>query len=384
MTAFTTQDVRRSATAPPAPGGEPTSGSHVRPPRLLRWSPVVAGALSTIYVGLGAWWRSGGRGWPWADPGDGFAISVVSTVSRPTAAALLTVAAASSLVLVVVSGVMRRSGGRRRAGRVVALAVAVLGLALAVVVPDFRLLAGVGYAPMALVWVLTGSGKASDVAAAYGWSWQNQVVLTLLGLALVGTAVATARAAVNACASCGRSDQTPAWRAPEAAARWGRWTVTLAVLVPVGYAVTRYAWFLGFGLGLSDETFAKVREVAPIGAGLATFGMVGAGLTLGLVQRWGEAVPRWVPVLGGRRVPVLAAVVPASLVSVLVTSAGVMFIRMLLSSAPDTNLPVRLVWADAAGWLPEMFWPLWGAALAASAYAYWLRRRRACSVCGRG
>ena len=36
-------------------------------------------------------------------------------------------------------------------------------------------------------------------------------------------------------------------------------------------------------------------------------------LTLGLVRPWGEVVPRWVPLLGGRTVPPLAAVVPAAL-----------------------------------------------------------------------
>ncbi|MGW2681256.1 hypothetical protein [Streptomyces sp. NPDC001436] len=35
--------------------------------------------------------------------------------------------------------------------------------------------------------------------------------------------------------------------------------------------------------------------------------------TLGLVRSWGETVPRWIPHLGGRRVPPLAAVVPALL-----------------------------------------------------------------------
>ncbi|QEV19806.1 hypothetical protein [Streptomyces alboniger] len=36
-------------------------------------------------------------------------------------------------------------------------------------------------------------------------------------------------------------------------------------------------------------------------------------LTLGLVRQWGEVVPGWVPVLGGRQVRPLAAVVPALL-----------------------------------------------------------------------
>ncbi|AZM55082.1 hypothetical protein DMA15_23000 [Streptomyces sp. WAC 01529] len=38
-----------------------------------------------------------------------------------------------------------------------------------------------------------------------------------------------------------------------------------------------------------------------------------AWLTLGLVREWGETVPAWVPVLGGRQVRPLAAVVPALL-----------------------------------------------------------------------
>ena len=34
-------------------------------------------------------------------------------------------------------------------------------------------------------------------------------------------------------------------------------------------------------------------------------------LTLGLVQPWGEVCPRWLPLIGGRRVPPLAATIPA-------------------------------------------------------------------------
>ena len=52
--------------------------------------------------------------------------------------------------------------------------------------------------------------------------------------------------------------------------------------------------------------------------GLATIAVGGALLTLGLVQRWGKV---FIPL----------AVVPASLVSVLVTAAGLMFVRMTLA-----------------------------------------------------
>jgi hypothetical protein len=54
------------------------------------------------------------------------------------------------------------------------------------------------------------------------------------------------------------------------------------------------------------------------GTGLATIAVGGALLTLGLVQRWGEV---FIPL----------AVVPASLISVLVTAAGLMFVRMNLA-----------------------------------------------------
>lgn len=40
--------------------------------------------------------------------------------------------------------------------------------------------------------------------------------------------------------------------------------------------------------------------------------LIGLGLlTLGLVQPWGEVLPRWIPWLGGRRVRRLAAIIPA-------------------------------------------------------------------------
>ena len=44
---------------------------------------------------------------------------------------------------------------------------------------------------------------------------------------------------------------------------------------------------------------------------------------LGLVQRWGEVFPRWMIGLAGRRVPIALAVVPASLVSVLLIVGGI-------------------------------------------------------------
>jgi Cys-tRNA(Pro) deacylase len=84
------------------------------------------------------------------------------------------------------------------------------------------------------------------------------------------------------------------------------------MVAPVFYAFTRYAWALGFPLGMSEEELRRGQATGMwiSGAFLATFGLVGVVLTLGLVQRWGEAFPRWMIGLAGRRVPIALAVVP--------------------------------------------------------------------------
>jgi len=117
------------------------------------------------------------------------------------------------------------------------------------------------------------------------------------------------------------------------------------------------------------------------GAGPATIAVGGAVLTLGLVQGWGEVFPRWIPFLGGRRVPILFAVVPASLVSVLVTTAGLMFVRLTLTGRLGAILGEGILGAENwAALAPELLWPLWGAALGAATLACYCLR---CGHCGR-
>jgi hypothetical protein len=54
-----------------------------------------------------------------------------------------------------------------------------------------------------------------------------------------------------------------------------------------------------------------------------------AALTLGLVRPWGEVVPRWVPVMGGRAVPPLAAIIPAATGALMLT---LMWVRVFMSA----------------------------------------------------
>jgi hypothetical protein len=374
--------------------GRPPTRS--RPP--WRWTALalpVAATWSLAYLGLGIAWLLGAGGNP-ADPAvdEVRELSLLGLWSPRVGAGILTGLAGFGVVLAWVMAVVRPGSrgpvdgapgsNRRRATTLAAwlpsgLAIG-LGLTLAVALPDYRLLATIGYTPIMLV--LTIAGAAPEGVVLWYWPVVNMAILSLAGLAWFVAAIAHYRRVTGGCAACGRSrtGRARAWTAPEAAARWGRWAVAIAVAAPVGYAATRYAWALGVAWGVDQSLLDDLGAVVYLGAGLATLAVGGAVLTLGLVQRWGEVFPRWMVGLRGRRVPVMLAVVPAGVVSVVVTSAGAMFVRFGVTGRLGAMFPGGN--SDVAAWLPEMFWPLWGAALAAAAYAYWLRRRGECAACG--
>lgn len=197
----------------------------------------------------------------------------------------------------------------------------------------------------------------------------------------MAAAVAFDRRMRQDCAHCGSTDHPGKWTSSAVAARWGSWATVVAIVIPVGDAITRWAWALGIPLGVSEDLLDEIGSFVWMGAALGTPAIGGAVLTAGLARPWGEAFPRWIPGLRGRRVPISLAVVPALLVSVIVTSAGLMFQRMGLSGSFAANFPGNA--GDIAAWLPELFCPLWGVALATAAIAYWLRRRGPCTDCGR-
>jgi hypothetical protein len=114
---------------------------------------------------------------------------------------------------------------------------------------------------------------------------------------------------------------------------------------------------------------------------LATFGLVGAALTLGLTQRWGEVFPRWMMGLAGRPVPIALAVVPASIVSVLFTVGGITILSGYAQMA-DAAAAAGQDMAIVVG--PAALFPVWGVSLAVATLGYYYRRRGPCRVCGRG
>ncbi|TMR08745.1 hypothetical protein ETD86_46535 [Nonomuraea turkmeniaca] len=306
-----------------------------------------AAALWALAYGiLGAAWALGFPGYPWgaSDPDPDRALSILAGTTPNfgwwiAAFALLTAVTALALT-------------HRRDSRVPLLLAWPIAAVLILVIPDSRLMMGVAYTPLLLIapafgWSLGGA----TFADAWPWPVLNQLVCVLGGLLLAAAALA--------------HDRSPrGWFSPER----GRRAVYVAVAVPLLYCATRWAWALGIPLGVSDKFLAEGEDGLWLaGAYLATFGALGGVLTLGLTQRWGEVFPRWLPVLRGRRVPPLLAVIPAGFVSIIITVAGLTYIRWTIAG--------RFALAEWGAWLPECFWPLWGAALAAATVSYHQRRK---------
>ncbi|MEU0564916.1 hypothetical protein ABZ297_05910 [Nonomuraea sp. NPDC005983] len=349
-------------------------------PRTRRalWPAYAAAVWSLGYGALGLSWALGAPGFPWgrSDPDPDGALSILAGLD-PTPGGWWI--AGFGLLCTVTALALARTSGRgplRLAPLFLAWPLAAL---LAVVIPDSRVMMGLAYTPLLLVAPLTGwSLGGVQLSDAWPWPVLNQLLCMLGGLLLAVGAVAYRRRGRDACAGCGRTDED-GWTSPAAAARWGRVAVYVAVTVPLVYCATRWSWALDIPLGVSKEFLDEGAKDAPgiwlAGAYLATFGAGGGLLTLGLTQRWGEIFPRWIPGLRSRRVPPLLAIVPATLVAIVITVAGLTYIRQWLAG--------RFLLSEWGAWLPETFWPLWGGALATAALAYHLRRRGRCRHCGR-
>ncbi|MFE6053693.1 hypothetical protein ACFQ6N_23315 [Kitasatospora sp. NPDC056446] len=111
------------------------------------------------------------------------------------------------------------------------------------------------------------------------------------------------------------------------APRWARLAAKAAVLTTVPSGLWRIAFGFGVPVGFTGATAATFSAHQP-GWGtvycvaLSALAEALAFLTLGLVRPWGLVAPRWIPLIGGRRVRPLAAIVPALLGSATLTSLG--------------------------------------------------------------
>lgn len=337
---------------------------------LRNWPGYAAAAWSLMYATFGLHWWAGGDGYPFAPiDEDHRSGSVLEGTPVEVVAPVMTV---WGLAGVVVAVVLIRSRRRHPALLAFGWTTAVV---LALVLPDYFLIALLALAPFLAVFAFTGvPGPQDGVGDILYWHRGNLVILFLGGVLWAAATLVHQRRVRGACIRCGRH---PGVRDPSAGRllRWGRWAVLVAVVAALPYEVTRVAWFLGRPWGITPEFLRMMQDtdgMLEVGLGFAIASAAGGVLTHGLVASWGERYPRWIWWKAGRRVPPGLAVVPGGLVAVLLIPAGMMAVRM----------PVRAdLWAATA---PSTLWVVWGAALGVAVVAYHLRRRGPCRRCGRG
>lgn len=341
----------------------PTTASLPPPPgrtRLDRTALLAAawlggwGVLALLATVTGVGYPFGAND-PRGDHASGLFRLVSVAAGPPLLAAVLLIGAIAALAMTGARAPATRSLRAVLTGSAVAVV-----LVLAVAVPGMEPLAVLGYAPMLILGAPFGWPPV-DYAEVFTWSLFARSAALVGGVLLAGALVSWWRRTADA---SGRR-----WTTPDSAARWGRTATWIAAVIPSLYAVTRFAWLAGIPLGMSRETLAEMRADGAVwaGAGLGAFAVVGTVLTLGLVARWGERFPRWLPGLAGRRVPVPLAVIPAGVVALGVLAASV----DLMANARFMDL----ILAGNPAALPMVLWPVWAVTLAAAAFAYQLRRR---------
>lgn len=311
------------------------------------------------YGMLALWWVAGGGGFPFGDgdpdPAIAKGMSILGWVRQDQAAPVIAAAAFAAAGVGLWLAVRVRHA--KPGGRIVEGAAWGIAIILGVLLPDYRPLVALGHLPVLLVGLPFGWPEGATIASQVPWPVLNQVLC--MGGAWLFVTVASSHRRLRLGSEV------------DSISRWGVAATWTAVTVPVVYATTRYAWALGIPVGFTAEQLRDMDREMPgiwwFGAVMGTMALLGSVLTIGLIRPWGETFPRWIPLLRGRRVPVPVAVVPAMVVAMAVTSAGLMFTRIVVTDPSHMNLGING---------PAVLWPVWGAALAVAALAY--RRRRLC------
>ena len=186
--------------------------------------------------------------------------------------------------------------------------------------------------------VMLGSGLATHRAG---------LILSLLVLA---AGCLWASAGVQALAGMSAMDRATAW-----VVQHRRAITIVAATGPLPYALIRLTWLtpwpqLGVDLDLSTRIW---------GLTLSSGAWLGFFLTIGLIRPWGEAFPRWMPGLAGRRVPIAAAAVPGGLIAATVTFAAVPMLIMFGEQGVVEGL-IGAISFPCWYWGPALALAVWG------------------------
>ena len=159
------------------------------------------------------------------------------------------------------------------------------------------------------------------------------------------------------------------------------WATVIAHVIPLltlPSGLWRIGIALGFSLGTLDDNgqpFHVEGWAAVYILGVSVVAELVALTAFGLVRAWGEVVPGWIPLIGGRRVPPLAAVVPAALGAVALMLIWTYGFRDLFCSLDGVSIPfANDAWATL---MIACYAPLnlWGPLLLLLTWAYYRRRR---------
>ncbi|MDM5441807.1 hypothetical protein QUG02_27755 [Bacillus hominis] len=166
-------------------------------------------------------------------------------------------------------------------------------------------------------------------------------------------------------------------------AYWALGGAGFPIVMALPYAIVRLTWAAGIPLGMSNTAAMMISSQSlaerMVEAVLGGLPICGAILTLGLIQKWGENFPHWFYYLGGKRVPIWFAVIPATCASVLLILAGLKISPIIISKILDGSINTGN-WEELG---PSLFWLPWGIALGLATISYCQRRRGQCKYCRR-
>ncbi|MBW8348576.1 hypothetical protein K0H71_03820 [Bacillus sp. IITD106] len=333
------------------------------------WIGKMAVMWSLLYGGMHLYWLLGGMGYPFQQErtADHLFAAMITSLSATVGGVLFVILCLLGVCFGLIMQYKKLSFPRWL------LLSYSWGFAFSLIlfIPDISLIAAMAYAFL--------------FKFVFNWQMVNQVICLIGALLWMLTAVAYQRKTRSACEYCGRMENEETFLL----VRMGKVFTIIAALAPIPYAITRFAWALNIPLGIDSQFLAEFSTLNP--AARVTewvFGLLCVGgsiLTLGLIQKWGEIFPRWFPLIGGKRVPIMLAVIPASIVALAVTSAGFVFtfqfLSLILQFTTTDSIILEQLWG-AVG--PMVFWGPWGVSLGLSVIAYYYRRRGLCSHCGRG
>ncbi|MGM7721521.1 hypothetical protein [Metabacillus sp. Hm71] len=332
--------------------------------RWPQWTGYAAALWSLIYGLLGLFWLLGGKGFPFGknDPKAEMMGSFLSNFNVEFGGPVIAIA---GLVGTVAALAMVMTWGRRFPRTLLLSFAWIMSVTLIFLVPDSRIAQNFAYLFLLHFDLLD-------------WRVVNQVYCIVGGFIWGASAIAYFRLTRDTCGNCGRNDADEGSSA-KAAAKWGKWFTYLAVITAFPYGIVRWAWALGIPLGTNDLSMVGNEDNLIAEAILGGLCIGGGILTLGLIQKWGVIFPRWCLFLAGKQIPIWFVMVPAILMSAIITITGLKLTPQILFMIMNGSI-THENWGQ---FVPFLFWLPWGISLGIAILAYYLKRRGRCKHCGR-